>query len=48
MIGINVRAGRMEVCFGGMWVAVCEDGWGVNNSQVVCQQLGFPQTGMYS
>ena len=26
----------------GQWGTVCNDGWGFNESTVVCRQLGFP------
>ena len=37
--------GRIEVCNGTAYEAVCADGWDYNDASVVCRELGFSPYG---
>ena len=49
VIGVSCTggaAGRIEICVGMEWRAVCGENWGPNDATVVCRQLGFQTPGI--
>ncbi len=43
----GLRVGRVEVCFGGRYGTVCDNGWDDNDASVLCRQMGFSPYGKY-
>jgi len=45
--GTDLRAGRLEVHYNGVWGTVCNDYFSNAAAQVVCHMLGYGHTGRY-
>ena len=41
----DVREGRLEICFQGVWGAVYDTDWSARDAAVTCQELGFEPEG---
>lgn len=43
--GRDISNGRVEICQHGIWGSVCSIEWDINDTIVVCRQLGFESEG---
>ncbi|XP_064392916.1 phosphatidylinositol phosphatase PTPRQ-like isoform X3 [Halichondria panicea] len=43
--GPSSREGRVDICVDGIWFTPCQDSWGIEETRVVCRELGFCQQG---
>ena len=46
LVNGDERSGTVQVCIGGIWGRVCDDGWDATDASVVCKQLGFFSEGL--
>ena len=44
----DVREGRLEICYQGVWGAVYDPAWTAIDAALTCQQLGFDPRGTYT
>ena len=43
--GLTEYEGRVEICYDNHWGGVCGNSWGINETTVVCRQLGRVSVG---
>ena len=43
--GVIQNEGEIEVCINGVWGSICADQWDETDAYVLCQQLGYIDTG---
>ena len=37
-------SGSVEICLGGSFLSICDEGWGQEEAQVACNALNYPST----
>ena len=37
-------SGTVEICLGGSFFSICDEGWGQEEAQVTCNALNYPST----
>ena len=48
LVGGNTdNEGNVQICYNNAWGSVCDDYWGIADSNVVCRQLGYQPYGIY-
>ena len=47
-VGDTQRQGWVEICVGGLYRRVCDEGWSNSGASVVCGELGLSRFGGYS
>ncbi len=48
LVGGNaITEGRPEICIGEEWRTICDEGWSLNDANILCGQLGFASNGEY-